>query len=163
MCWTNSRSRDSLFMRFALRFHLCVRFVVYGQFMEKHANFQKREYDTLPHLQPLLSLQVSAKLLHVGISALSMRCAQAGCILSCATMHSSFLLSVFLQHEKHTRVCNKIEKITIRESCRSALEAYIEEMSQQKESCDSNIIRNKKNNQVLKEKYSNTFIIIYSF
>lgn len=132
MFWTNSRSRDSFFMRFALCFHLCVRFVVYGQFMEKHANFQKREYDTLPHLQPLLSLQVSAKLLHVGISAfLSMRCAQAGCILSCATMLSSFLLSVFLQHKKHTRVCNKIEKITIRESCRSALEVYIEEISQQ--------------------------------
>lgn len=77
--------------------------------------FEKREYDALPHLQLLFSLQVSARLWHVGISAPSMRCAQVGCIFSCATMHSSFLSSVFLQYEKHKRIYNKIQKITYRE------------------------------------------------
>lgn len=55
---------------------------------------------SLSHLQALFSLQVSAKLWHVGISAPSTRCAHGGCTFSCATMHSSFLPSVFLRHKK---------------------------------------------------------------
>jgi len=124
--------------RFILRFYICTQSVVYGQFMEKHAIFKKREYDTLPHLQLLFSLQVSARLWHVGISAPSMRCAQVGCIFSCATMHSSFLLSVFLQREKHRRIYISIKEFF------NALLLFVQKKALK--NCNSNNTWNKKHN-----------------